>query len=105
MPEIVCTIEVNAAMGITYRAVSIAFFSASRSIPFKRSALTRGVTYLSSFRMAKASSFSRAESSAYTSHAESTARSYTSSASPEIGGTKARGSFSLTYRWLDCSEL
>ena len=64
MPEIVCTIEVNAPIGITYRAVSIAFFSASRSIPFNRSTLTRGVTYLNSFRMAKASSFSSAESSA-----------------------------------------
>jgi len=37
MPEIVCTIEVKAAIGITYRAVSIARFSASRSICFSRS--------------------------------------------------------------------
>ena len=64
MPEIVCTIEVNAARGITYRAVSMAFFSASRSIAFSRSALARGVTYRSSFRIRNASSFSRAESSA-----------------------------------------
>ena len=44
IPETVCTIEVNAASGMTYRAVSIAFFSASFSIPFSRSALARGVT-------------------------------------------------------------
>ena len=44
MPETVWTIDVNAAIGITYRAVSIAFFSASRSIAFSRSALARGVT-------------------------------------------------------------
>ena len=36
MPDTVCTIEVNAPIGITYRAVSIAFFSASRSTVFNR---------------------------------------------------------------------
>ena len=44
MPEIVCTIEVNAAIGITYRAVSIARFSESRSICFSRSGVVVGLT-------------------------------------------------------------
>ena len=44
IPETVCTMAVNAASGITYRAISIAFFSASRSIAFSRAALARGVT-------------------------------------------------------------
>ncbi len=38
MPDTVWTIEVNAPIGMTYRAVSIAFFSASRSTVFNRAA-------------------------------------------------------------------
>jgi hypothetical protein len=37
MPDTVWTIDVNAAIGITKRAVSIARFSASRLICFNRS--------------------------------------------------------------------
>ena len=64
MPETVCTIEVNAAIGTTYRAVSIARFSASRSICFSRSWLVVARTYRSSFRIASASSLSSADNSA-----------------------------------------
>ncbi len=36
MPDTVWTMEVKAAMGITYRASSMAFFSASRPTLFRR---------------------------------------------------------------------
>jgi hypothetical protein len=59
MPDTVWTIEVWAATGMTYRAVSIAFFSASRSTFFRRLSEAPGVRWRRSERMRSVSCFRR----------------------------------------------